>query len=311
MRNFEKKLQISVGNLQSFGRLFFTPKQLYYEFCRDQTSPIGIKSKTAALFLGLSVIPTMFIAKQKPKSAMVFLTVSAVGLGTLAMFRRVPHTLSPPILWKEFEKKLSNYLQNQEIKNLLNIADKIDFTDTFPIDLTFYGLPRILVCESDEIAQMLRANQFHLETPCAVLSLREASPLNESFQKMLSNVQDSQVFFLHSASLKAYSIAQNLREVLQLKDEVPIRLLGLRPIHAKRLHLFANKTQNALLNTNLSTFDFLSNDEKKWLENGFTAEVSAVSPVRLMRVLRRIILGLEIEQRHWKIILPRRNLGFM
>ncbi len=311
MKFFERILKISLVNLQSFGKLYFTPKQLFYEFCRVKTSLLGLETKTAATIFGLSAIPSMFIAKESRKNAIGLLTASAAVFGTLAFFRTIPHTLSPPISWKEFKDLLSVYLQNNEIHELLEIEKDVEFLNEFPSDLMFYGLPKTLICESDEIAQMLRANEFHLETPCAVLSLREATPLNDAFQKMLSRAEEPKVFFLHDASLRAFSLIPNLRQTLELKEEILLRSIGLRPVHARRLHLFARKTQNKSQAINLNDFAYLTNSEKRWLERGFTTEVSAISPARLQRVLRRIILGLEIPASNWQIALPPKNLGFM
>ncbi len=306
MRNFEKSLQKSLANLESFGKLYFTPKQLFYEFCRQQSSPIGLKTKTAATLFGLSAIPTIYFAKSKPKNALGLLTASAFAFSALAISKQIPRTLSSTISWSEFQANLSDYLQNNEIYGLLKIEKYVNFANKIPDDLTLYGLPKLLICESDEIAQMLRLNQFHLQTPCAVLSLREVNPLSENMQKMLLCAEEPKVFFLHDASEQAFTFIPNLRQTLALKAEIPLHPLGLRPIHARRLHLFAEK--NTASNNNLSEIDYLEESEKTWLKNGFTAEVAAVSPIRLLRVLRRLILGVEIPTNSF---LPQRSLGFM
>src|SRR5690349_2053539 len=199
MRKFEKSLQISLDHLQSFGRLFFTPKQLYYEFCRQERSPVGLETKTAAVLFGLSAIPALFLQKKK----LSLLTASAAVFVGLAASRKIPHTLPAPLSRDLFEANLLEYLETDEIDGLLKIREKVTLANQIPADLTLYGLPRLLICEADEIAQMLRANQFHLQTPCGVLSLSEARPLSETFQKMLEQAETPQVYFLHDASLEA------------------------------------------------------------------------------------------------------------
>ncbi len=263
---FNKKLQISINNLQSFGQIYFTPKQLYYEFCRTLNSPFR------------------------------FLTYGN-------------KTITTPISFEKFDEFLKEYLLRNKIENLLEIKPNIKFTRNFPNDLTLYGLPKILICETDEIAQMLRVNQFHLQTPCAVLSLKEATPIPESFQKMLANAENPQVYFLHNANLPTFMLISILRQTIEMKEDITLRPIGLRPIHAMRLHLFANKTEPQ--NFDFSEFIYLNNAEKKWLLDGHSAEVSAISPVRLMRVLRRIILGLEVPISNWQLKLPKKELGFM
>jgi hypothetical protein len=83
----------------------------------------------------------------------------------------------------------------------------------------------------------------------------------------------------------------------------------LRPVHARRLHLFANK--NVPRKFDFFDIDFLDESEKNWLLRGNSAEVASVSPVRLMRVLRRLILEMEIPPSEWQIRLPRKQLGFI
>ncbi len=311
MRNFEKSIQKCLQQFESFGKLYFTPKQLFYELCRLQRSPIGLKSTTAAKLFGLSAIPAMFFAKQNPKKVFGFLSASAIAFSALAVSKQIPRTLPPPILWQEFEEKLSNYLQNNKIDGLLKIGKNVKLTNEIPDDLTLYGLPKLLICESDEIAQMLRANQFHLQTPCGVLSLKEASPLSDNFQNMLSSAEEAQVFYLHDASWQAISLIPDLHRILSLNYEIPLRPLGLRPIHAQRLHLFAQKEIDFSPNVDLAKISYLDEKEKTWLKSGFKTEVSAVAPVRLLRVLRRLILGVEVPTRNWQIGLPNKNMGFM
>jgi hypothetical protein len=270
MKNFERSLQISINNYRQFGRLYFTPKQLFYEFCRTVNLPI---------------------------------------LAKISGLIKISKTLETPILFCEFEDLLNRYWQMNEIKELLKLQSNIYFNTDLPNDLTLYGLPKILVCESNEIAQMLRANQFHLQTPCAVLSLEEANPLARNFHKMLANAESPQVYFLHDASFKAYSILQNLRQTLSLAENIPLRPLGLRPIHAQRLNLFAQKVMAEKVD--LNQFSFLTEGEKQWLETNWKAEISAVSPVRLMRILRRLILDIEIPPSLWQVKLPGKKLGFM
>lgn len=305
MRNFERSLEKSLANLESFGRLYFTPKQLFYEFCRQQRSPIGIEPKNAAIIFGLSLIPTMFLRKNK----LSILSASTLVLGTLTTLRKIPHTIPAPFSWQKFENYLNKYLENNQIEGLLKIKPEVEFSKITSDDLTLYGLPNLLICESGEITQMLRANQFHLQTPCGILSLEEAIPLSESFKEMLINAENPQVFYLHDADLESYSLLPSLREKLGLDDKISLRILGLRPVHAKRLHLFAEKKLVEL--AGLDSLDFHDESEKKWLRSGNRAEVSAISPARLMRVLRRLILGLEVPPSDWEIVLPKKSLGFM
>lgn len=183
--------------------------------------------------------------------------------------------------------------------------------DDFPPDLRLYGLPRLLVCESAEIAEMLRANQFHMESSCAVLSLPEDAPLPEIYREMLARTGSGRIFFLHDADFAAYTQILNLRERLALPAAAKLTILGLRPVHAERLHLFAGR-KNSFSKSDLESVKFLSEIEKQWLAAGFCAEVATVPPARLLRVLRRLILGLPARSNFWQTpLLPAREAGFM
>ena len=304
MKDFEKSLQQGLANLNSFRKNSVYAETTFTSVPRLQ-SPLGMKPKSAAVFFGASVIPIMFSRKRK----LELLLLGGLICGGLALLRKTPHTLSIPFSWNEFEKLLRAYLNNNQIENLLEITENTDFEPIESEDLTLYGLPNFLICESDEIAQMLRANQFHLQTPCGVLSLKEANPLAKSIIRMMNNAENAPVFYLHDADGNSFAMLKNLREMLGLGERISLRILGLRPVHAKRLHLFSQRKDAEFYD--LEEITFLEKAEIDWLQNGNFTEVAAVSPIRLMRVLRRLILFPENSGNERYVSLPKKNLGFM
>lgn len=301
-------LRRSFANLSRFGSLRFTREQLYYEVCRTLRPPQGLDLKTAAAVFAAGSLPVLALAG-KQKKALGFVAANAALAGGLAWLRKSPHTLETPVSFAAFEKALEIYLKNNPPGGLLG-GEKREFEFEQPTDLPLYGLPRVLVCQSAEIAEMLRANYFHMESSCAVLSLAEAAPLSDVYQKMMKAAEGARVFFLHDASLEAYAQIPFLREQLNLPDAMRLTILGLRPSHAQRMHLFAERAARNL-NADLAAISFLLEDEKRWLEAGWLAKVAAVSPVRILRVLRRLVLGLPAPTRFWQISLPARESGFM
>lgn len=305
--NFERLLRRALQNLQTYGNFSFTRRQLYYEICRTARPPQGFDWQTAAAIFGAGVLPALALRRQNPLAAAGLLGANAVFTGGLTLQRYLPHTLAPPFAWADFSEWLDK--RNASPHSLIKTGESIQ-PEHFEWDLTLYGLPRLLICQSDEIAQMLRANQFNMEASCAVLNYREAVPLGANYQIMLKHAPAPRVFFLHDANATGYALLSSLREQTQISAETALVPLGLRPLHAQKLHLFATKTRLEN-NFNLEAFPFLSDDEKSWLRAGWTAEVSAVHPVRLLRVLRRLVLDLPPRPNFWDLRLPPRSLGFL
>ncbi|MEV6340321.1 hypothetical protein AB0M12_37070 [Nocardia vinacea] len=102
-------------------------------------------------------------------------------------------------------------------------------------DLFDYGLPRLLVCESDAIAQMLRANGLPMESACPVLSASEL-PLDPGIAEMLARV-DGTIYLLHDASPHGITFPTRLADLTEIPEGVRVVPLGLRPRQAGTLHL--------------------------------------------------------------------------
>jgi hypothetical protein len=312
MTKLDWAINKSLENFAEFGGLFYTRRQLYYEICRFLRSPKGLDYQTAGVLFGLGSAVSLALAMRKKTGlAAGFFAVNALGTGALTWLRKTPHNLLPPFSLEEFEQVFENYLQKREHpKGLIETLSSVPKTVGYPSDLTLYGLPHLLICQSGEIAQMLRANRFHLETPCAVLSLCQATPLEVMFLEMLANAPEPKVFYFHDAAKSSYAIIPDLRKRLLLPESISLQIIGLRPLHAQRLHLFVQTDENTE-NVSLENFEYLNEDEKQWLQAGWQAEVASVNPVRLLRVLRRIILNLPSVSTNWELQLPKRETGFM
>ncbi len=155
-------------------------------------------------------------------------------------------------------------------------------------DVTHYGVARVLVCQGEEIAQMLLANGFHLELACAVLPLPHPGRLLEPLRGMVKRARRASVFALHDASLEGLRWASEGAERCRLPRGAQFRPVGLRPAQALRLQLAANRAaapDAAGLPTELAPA------ERAWFAEGWAAELAAVHPARLLRALRRIVLG--------------------
>lgn len=103
-------------------------------------------------------------------------------------------------------------------------------------DLFDYGLPRLLVCESDGIAAMLRANGVPMESACPVYGASEI-PLDPGVLRMLALAERATVYLLHDASARGLTFPARFARSVDVPDGVRVVPLGLRPRQAGALHL--------------------------------------------------------------------------
>ncbi|WP_433682192.1 hypothetical protein [Nocardia sp. CA-119907] len=149
--------------------------------------------------------------------------------------RRFAFTVPAPLSYASFRTALDRH---GEVPGLLTIAPPKATRagrHTPEPDLFDYGLPRLLVCESDAIAQMLRANGLPMESACPVLSAAEL-PLDPGIAGMLASVRGT-IYLLHDASATGLTFPARLRELTEIPDGVRVVPLGLRPRQAGTLHL--------------------------------------------------------------------------
>ncbi|MEV5836526.1 hypothetical protein [Nocardia sp. NPDC052112] len=148
--------------------------------------------------------------------------------------RRFAFTIPAPLSYPAFRAALDG----REVPGLLTPAPPRSTRaglHTPEPDLFDYGLPRLLVCESDAVAQMLRANGLPMESACPILSASEL-PLDPGIARMLSRV-DGTIYLLHDASPHGLSFPTRLAHLTDIPDRARIVPLGLRPRQAGGLHL--------------------------------------------------------------------------
>ena len=172
-------------------------------------------------------------------------------------------------------------------------------------DLAAYGLPRLLVCEDAGIARMLVANAFHMELSCAVVALAGAEPLPWQVRTMLARTRRARAYFLHDAGPEGLAACDDLERRIHLPRGVTLSAVGLTPAHAMRLRLVAARAPRRAATSPQAP---LTPAERAWLDDGWSAEVTSVPPARLLRALRRIMLGIAPPPAPAP---PARDTGFM
>ncbi|MGY4100220.1 hypothetical protein ACW2Q0_11805 [Nocardia sp. R16R-3T] len=191
-------------------------------------------------------------------------------------------------------------------------------------DLFDYGLPRLLVCESDAIAQMLRANGLPMESACPVFSAAEL-PLDPGIAGMLAQVEGT-IYLLHDASTNGLTFPARLAELTEIPQGVRIVPLGLRPRQAGTLHLphlrgqlpsaiaaqMASWAQEELHRPEPSVRAAqVDSWERAWLRRGRFVEVEAVRPASLLRTVHRLVRDVRSPRTGLPELRRARTAGFM
>lgn len=150
-------------------------------------------------------------------------------------------------------------------------------------DLFDYGLPRLLICQSDAIAVMLRANGIPMESACPVLSVAEL-PADPGLTRMLRQAGEATVYVLHDASITGLALPGELPQLTDIPDTARVVPIGLRPAQVWPLHL-------PHLPAPAGHVSAADPKEQAWLQRGRAVEVEAVPPAVLLRSVHRLVRG--------------------
>jgi hypothetical protein len=164
-------------------------------------------------------------------------------------------------------------------------------------NVTNYSFDRLVVCQTDDIAKMLIANNFHFENNCAILSISGyPQSIFETTMQMLRRNPELRVFAFHDCSPEGIKLAQELRiNSRWFPDETIIIVdIGLSPrqiLAAKRDMFIQSSKNSAQASRSLpsSLRENLSQVELKWLDRGNFVELESFTPQQLIQVLNRSI----------------------
>jgi len=135
----------------------------------------------------------------------------------------------------ETERWLHSWTQvNGAIGKMLPPANEETTSVAVSPDVTAYSFDRVVVCDSDSIAQMLIANNFHFENNCAVLSIAGyPQSIFSTVLEMLGRNQSLKVYALHDATPDGISLRHHLGSSPDwfANSNVAIYDLGLLPRH--------------------------------------------------------------------------------
>ena len=232
---------------------------------------------TAAL-IGLSAFWIGFFQRKNATNiSETFLINAGQMLGWLDSWTRVNGSVS------QLLPSISNALSAQ------NIAPNPNVTN--------YSFDRLVVCQTDEIAQMLIANNFHFENNCAILSISGyPQRIFDTTMQMLRRNPELRVFAFHDCSPEGIKLAQELRiNSRWFPDETIVIVdIGLSPrqILAAKRDIFIQSSKNsaqASRSLPSSLRENLSKVELEWLDRGNFVELESFTPQQLIQVLNRSI----------------------
>ncbi|MCF8606495.1 hypothetical protein L5I01_24380 [Gordonia sp. HY442] len=158
-------------------------------------------------------------------------------------------------------------------------------------DLFDYALPRILVCQSSAVADMLRANSLPMESACPVISVDEL-PLDPGLVRMLDATsatdEGARVYVLHDDSSVGLALPQTVAETGGLPESAIVVPIGLRRSQTAPLHL----------------------TRSGWRQASYV-EVESVAPAVLLRSVHRLVRDVH-RRREPLVDLPAaRSAGFL
>ncbi len=181
---------------------------------------------------------------------------------------------------------------NEPIQSLISEKQKLLPSASVSSELLDYSFDRLLVTETEEIANFLISNNFHFENNCAILSIgRYPQNLFPTIMKMLSNNQDLKVYALHNCSWRGISILHKLRteaEWFRDKPDMQIIDIGLLPRQFEKRRVFVEKDQFSLPSLVPDQWKkSLTAKELKWLDEGNIVYLESLAPQALIRMITR------------------------
>jgi len=282
-----------IDDISSKGTLYFTEKQIYYEFNRRLRKRMSGGVAGGIAIGAVSTIGSVVFAVANMSFFPLVFGVCGVGAGVAYVIESRKRA-SSRLAAISFPTFTSGYLTrwieaHGEIDKLLKAA-AIGPKDprssaSMPTDLSAYSFDRALVTGSREIAAMLVANRFHFENNCAILSY-DGYPdhVFDTVMSMLRRNPNLTVYTVHNASYAGMRLAGHMRDDTWFPDRaVRIVDLGLRPQHAIKLKLIALQEASGASDT--STTAARTPEETKWLADGFFVDLAALRPAQLMRAI--------------------------
>ncbi len=294
-----------ISQISAEDTLFFTNKQLLYNIAsRSQktSNDLGLGCAIAFLIF-ISIFLVLFLmvlegsrSNEPAVSAFlgifIFLVIILIiaGLNTMLGQKR-PQSLI--ITADKVTNWVNNWTEvNGKIGKLLPNPTSESTSIEINKDVSAYSFDRLIVCDRDEIAQFLIANNFHFENNCAIVSIT-GYPQNifNTIMEMIKRNPDLKVYALHDATPDGIKLVHTLRTNPDWfnNSNVVIYDLGLLPRQIfKSRNIFIRQSDNyARIAKQIpeTIKDKLSDKELYWLDTGKFIELESLTPKQLIQVV--------------------------
>jgi hypothetical protein len=184
-------------------------------------------------------------------------------------------------------------------------------------EITAYSFDRAIVCDSDEIAQFLIANNVHFENNCAIISISGyPQSIFDTVIEMLRRNADLKVYALHNANPAGVGLVHQLRTSSNwfANQQVTIFDLGISPRQILETRdMFVQQSQTMAQSARQlpdAVRQGLTAEELAWLDAGSFVELESFTPQRLLRVVNYGLAQSGDPQGNDGLILVDDNVGY-
>ncbi len=285
--------------------LVFTIYNLCYiwSFFRNSKSPEQsirgrINNAKNLQFLGGMILFTGIPFSLLTNSFAGYMTVGLLGLGSYWLGisqKRRQHEIGEILSVNAAQS--NEWLQrwqrvNGTLEKLLASPRQEALPASIDPEVSAYSFDRAIICDSDEIAQFLIANNIHFENNCAILSISGyPQSIFGTVIEMLQRNADLKVYALHNASPVGVGLVHQLRTSPNwfANKEVTIFDLGISPRQILETRdMFVQQSQTMAQSARQlpdAVRQGLTAKELAWLDAGNFVELESFTPQKLLRVV--------------------------
>ena len=206
---------------------------------------------------------------------------------------------------------------NGTLEKLLSAPRQNALPAAIDPEITAYSFDRAIICDSDEIAQFLIANNIHFENNCAILSISGyPQSIFDTVIEMLQRNADLKVYALHNANPAGVGLVHQLRTSSNwfANQQVTIFDLGISPRQILETRdMFVQQSQTMAQSARQlpdAVRQGLTAEELAWLDAGSFVELESFTPQRLLRVVNYGLAQSGEPQGNEGLILVDDNVGY-
>jgi hypothetical protein len=305
----------SIDNLSDNGNCCFTTQQLFYFLDKNlrQTNSQRTNSTLIVVIfltllgLAIGIFPLLFPDYVRPQEAYtipaILLILLAAGIGVFKFSAIATGSETNSVSENQFQEWLARWqaVNDRTLEKLLPYSTE----ETLLSQIEWQGNPesfqRIIICDRPEVAQLLIANQFPLETSCAVCHFDAYRWENwKRVKEAIERYSNVKIYALHGATPEGVSLIFEViarSDLMGLAANVKVYDLGLLPRQVlKNPHIAVqNSEESSKAAKNLlgTIRQNLLMKELNWLEQGNFVELEYFSYPQLREI---IVKGMESDR---------------